>query len=157
VSSVSGVIMTCQMYYQSVFQVVMLIVDYNFVGVRRKERRSSMIKAEQGWDTHFAKKKTPPVARTFSGGLEKFDQMEDEALRSSQFESIPMPSHRTRTTDFSTAMGGRGELGTGRNWTGNSGAKGMKQSEREDAIRTSAIMQHLPREAHQVRSVHLLP
>ena len=47
-------------------------------------------------------------------------------------------------------MRGRGELCTGRNWTGTTGAKGMLQSEREDIIRTNAILQHLPREAHQV-------
>jgi hypothetical protein len=73
-----------------------------------------------------------------------------EAVRSAQFSSVPMPSYRTNTTNFENALGGRGELGVGRNWTGKTGAKGVTQHLQEDATRTTVLLRHLSSECYQV-------
>jgi len=111
----------------------------------KKERRSSMIKAEQGWDSNFSRKVKDKMKRSDSG-LDSVYQKDDEAVRSSMFEAVQLPSYRTKTTDFTNAMSGLGEIGTGRNWTGQTRSKIVQQSEHDDAMRTHAILQHLTTE-----------
>lgn len=74
-----------------------------------------------------------------------------EAVRSSQFSGVQMPSYRTNTTNFENALGGRGELGVGRNWTGKTiGAKGIHHNLQLDAIRTASLLRTLSSDCYQV-------
>lgn len=72
-------------------------------------------------------------------------------MRSSQFSGVIMPSFRTHTTTFENALGGRGEHGVGRNWTGNKvGAKGMKLDLQKDAQRTTLLLRELSSDCYEV-------
>jgi hypothetical protein len=107
------------------------------------------------WNSNFAVQgrgslKSPHPSS--SAGLEASDSRWNEAVRSTQFSSVPVPSYRTHTTQFDNALGGRGEFGVGRNWTGNSvGAKGLRHDLQQDAIRTTFLLRELPSDCYQVR------
>ena len=80
-----------------------------------------------------------------------------EAVRSSQFSGVPMPSYRTNTTSFENALSGRGELGVGRNWTGKtSSAKSMQQNLQLDAIRTASLLRNLSSDCYQVSIIFII-
>jgi hypothetical protein len=104
------------------------------------------------WNPHFAFQGRGSLKQqNSSAGLEASDNKWNEAVRSSQFSSVAMPSYRTHTIQFDNALGGRGEYGVGRNWTGKSvGAKGLRHDLQQDALRTTLLLRELSSDCYQV-------
>lgn len=103
------------------------------------------------WNPNFAFQSKGTLQRQQSSGLEASDSKRNDAVRSSQFAGVAMPSFRTHTTNFENALGGRGEDGVGRNWTGSTvGAKGMKHDLQKDAQRTTLLLRELSSDCYQV-------